>query len=160
LACSRALASSLHCSCFDQCWDFFVTGLACCRAWKCCGQILSGDRLLFLSVNVVSLDSLLQNPEGMALKQAMMWMLSAFGHFSCWFGLRCTQNCRSLLVAQKSSVSRHGKNFPVSIDTLGLFCVMGVSLLDLSSHMLQVNCRQFPPASPFAALNFGIWFST
>jgi len=111
-------------------------------------------------VNVVSLDSLLQTPEGMALKQAMMWMLSAFGHFCCWFGLRCTRNCRSLLVAQTSSVSGHGKNFFVLIDTLGLFCAVDISLLDLSGHMMHVNQMQFSPAAMFAALNFGIWFST
>jgi len=33
------------------------------------------------------------------------------------------------------------------MDVLGSFCVVGISLLDLSSHMLQVNCRQFPPAT-------------
>ena len=32
------------------------------------------------------------------------------------FGLRCTQNSRSLLVAQTSSVSSYGKKFPVSTD--------------------------------------------
>jgi len=77
----------------------------------------------------------------MTLKHALVWKLSAFRHFSCWFGLRCTRNCRFLLVAQTSSVSRYGKKFPVSMDILGSFCAVGISLLDLSSHMLQVNCR-------------------
>jgi len=36
----------------------------------------------------------------MALKHALVWMLSAFRYFSCWFGLRCTRNCRFPLVAQ------------------------------------------------------------
>jgi len=85
----------------------------------------------------------------MALKHALVWMLSAFRYFSCWFGLRCTRNCRFPLVAQTSSVSRYGKKFPVSMDILGSFCSVGSSLLDSSSHMLQVNCKQFPPASLF-----------
>jgi len=71
-------------------------------------------------VIVVSLDSLLQTPEGMASKHVLVWMMSAFRCFSCWFGLRCTRSCRFPLVAQTSSVSRHGKKFPVSMDILGL----------------------------------------
>jgi len=149
LACLAALASSLCSSCSVIVGTFLVTGPACCGAWKCCGQILSGGRFLFVSVIVVSLDSLLQTPEGIALKHALVWMPSAFRCFSCWFGLRCTRNCRFPLVAQTSSVSRCGKKFPVSTDILGSLCFVGNSLLDLSSHMLQVNCRWFPPAGLF-----------
>jgi len=69
-------------------------------------------------------------------------MLHAFRCFSCWFGLRCTRNCRFPLVAQTSSVSGCGKKFPVSTDVLGSFCSVG-------NHMLQVNCRKFPSASLF-----------
>jgi len=128
-----------------------VTEPACCGAWKCCGKILSSGRFLFVSVIVVNLGSLLQTSEGMALEHALVCMLLAFRCFSCWFGLKCTRNCRSALVdAQTRSVTRHGMKFPVAIDVLGLFCAVGVSLLDLSSHMLQVSCRQLPPASLFA----------
>jgi len=81
----------------------------------------------------------------MALKHALVWTMAAFGHFS---GLRCTRNCRFLLVAQTSSVSRCGKKFPVLMDILGSFFAVGVSLLDLSGHMLQVNCR-FSPINLF-----------
>jgi len=63
-----------------------------------------------------------------------------------------------LLVAQTSSVSRCGKKFPVLIDILGSFCSVGISRLDLSSHMLQVNCGGFLPR--VCLLSFGIWFST
>jgi len=66
---------------------FLDTRPACCGAWKRCGQILSGGSFLFLSMSVVSSESLLQTPEGMALTHALAWMLSAFGSFSCWFGL-------------------------------------------------------------------------
>jgi len=75
----------------------------------------------------------------MALKHALVWMLSAIRCFSCWFGLRCTRNCRFPLVAQTSSVSRHGKKFSVLMDILGSFGANCVSLLDLSSHMLSNN---------------------
>jgi len=104
-ACLRALASSWWCSCLVCVGFFLVTGPVCCRAWKCWEQILSGGSFLFVSVIVVSSDSLLQTPEGMTLKQALVWMLSAFKQFSCQVGLRCTQNCRSPLLAQTSSVS-------------------------------------------------------
>jgi len=92
LACLRTLTSSLCCSCSVN-----VTGAVCCSAWKC-----SSGRFLFVSVIVVSSDSILQTPEWMALKRASVWMMSAFRHFSCWFGLRCTRNCRFPLVAQTS----------------------------------------------------------
>jgi len=151
-ACLTAWASSLCCSCSVNAGTFLVTSPACCGAWKRCGWILSSVRFLFVSVIVVSSDRFLQTPEGMALKHALVWMPSAFRHFSCWFGLRCTRNCRFPLVAQTSSVSRHGKKFPVSTDILGQFCSVGVSLLDLFSHMLQVNCRQLPPAGLFAEI--------
>jgi len=144
LVCFRFL-----CSCSVNVGTFLVIGPACWRAWKCCGQILSGGRFLFVSVIVVSSDSLLWTPEGTTLKHALVWMLSAFGCFSCWFGLRCTRNCRFPLVAQMSSASGCGKKFPVSTDILGSFCSVGNSLLDLSSHMLQVNCGWFPPAGLF-----------
>jgi len=65
----------------------------------------------------------------------------------CQFGLRWTQNCVFPLVAKTSSASVCGKKFPVSIDILRSFCVVGISALDFSSHMLQVNHMQFPPAS-------------
>ena len=71
---------------------------------------------MFVSVIVVSLDGLLQTPEGMALKHALVCMLFAFGHFTCWFGLRCTLSCGSPLVAQTKSASGCGKKFPVSMD--------------------------------------------
>jgi len=59
--------------------------------------LLSG-RFLFVSMIVVGSDSLLQAPEGMALMHALVCRVSPFGHFSCWFGLRCTRNCRFPLV--------------------------------------------------------------
>jgi len=139
-ACLRALASLLCSSCSVNVGIFLVTGPAGCRAWKCCGWMLSSHRFLFVSVIVVSLDSLLWTPEGMALKHALAWMLAVSRCFSCWFGLRCTQNCTAPLVAQTSSVSRGGKKFHVSTDVLGSFCAVAVSLLVFSSHMLHMNC--------------------
>jgi len=89
LACLRVLASLLCCSCSVSVGIFLVTGHACCGAWKCCGWILSTGIFLFVSVIVDSSDSLLWTPAGMALKHALVWMLSGFRCFSCWFGLRC-----------------------------------------------------------------------
>ena len=86
-------------------------------------------------------------PEGMALNHAVVWMLSLFRCFSCWFGSRCV--CRSALVVQKKAVSRHGKKIRFWMDISGSFCHVGVSLLDFSSHMLQLTCIWFPPASLF-----------
>jgi len=103
-ACLRALASSLPCSCSVNVGTFSVTNLACCRAWKWCGCILSGGGLLFVSLIVVSLDMLLWTPEGMALNHTLVWMISVFGHFSCCIGLRCTWNCGFPLAAQTSNV--------------------------------------------------------
>jgi len=77
----------------------------------------------------------------MALKHALVWMLSTFRHFSCWLGLRCTWNCSFPSSDQTSSVSRCGKQLVDSKDVIGSVWVVGVSLLDLSSQMLQVNCR-------------------
>jgi len=47
--------------------------------------------------------------KGIALKHALVWMslASAFKHFSCWFSLRCAQNCRSPAFEQTSFASRH-----------------------------------------------------
>jgi len=156
-----ALASSLCCSCLVNIGVFLVTEHACCGAWKCCRWILSGGRFLLVSVIVVSSDSLLQASDGMAVKHALVCMLSAFRCFSCWFGFRCTRNCGSpLVVAWTRSVSGHGMKFPVAIDVLGLFHAVGVSLLDLSSHTVQASCEQLPPASLFAEFwNFVLHFS-
>lgn len=80
-------------------------------------------------------------PGGLALKHAFVWMLSGFGCFSCWFGLRSAWNCRHPLVDQTTScfVSKCGKTLSNSIDIFGSFCSVGISLLDLSTsiQMLQ-----------------------
>jgi len=99
--CWRALDFLLCCGCSGNVGNFLVTGPVCC-----CGQVVSVGRFLFVSIVVVMSDSLFHTPEGMALKHALAWMPSAMRHFSCWFGLRHTSNCRSPLVAHTSSVSR------------------------------------------------------
>jgi len=93
----------------------------------------------------------------MALKHALVWMMSLFRHFNCWFSLRCTRNCRSPLCAQTSSVSRHGKQFPVLIDVCRLFCiVLSLILIYLAtcSRWIVGSCLQL-----VCLLRFGIWFS-
>jgi len=105
----------------------------CCKAWKCCMQTLSGGGFLHVSVIVINSDSLLHTPDGMALKHALVWMLSDFRCFSYWFGLMFTWNCRFPSVDQTSSVPKCRKNFFDLIDIFGSICTVGVSLLDLSS---------------------------
>jgi len=133
---------------FSQCWDLF--GDHSCMVWSL--EVLLADFVwwqgLVCSRNCCQ-HGLLQTPERMALKHDLVWMLSASRCFSCWFGLRCARNSRFVLVAMTNSVSRHGKKHPVSMDVLGSFCSVVISVLDLSSHMPQVNCMWFPPAGLF-----------
>jgi len=112
---------------------------------------------LFVLVIVVSSESLLQTPEGMALKQALVWMMFAFAHFSGLFDSRCTPNCKSPLVAKTSSVSRHRNEFPVLIDVFVAFCAACVSLPDLFGHMMNMDVDSC--LLPVCSLSFGIWFS-
>mgnify|MGYP007080222017 CR=1 FL=1 len=141
---------------------FLAIGHAFCTAWKCCGQILSGGRFLFVSVIVVSLDSLLWTPEGMAFKQALVWILSAFGHFSCWFGLRCRHSELHVSVGCPNKFSVQTS----VMEKISLFQLMSwgysASLTFLYLTCLVTCCNWI--ACSFLLLvflmNCGIWFCT
>ena len=161
LACFERFGFFIVLQLFSQHWDLF--GDWTCMLWSL--EVLWVD-FVWWQVLVSFRDccqfrqsNAQQTSEGVALKHALVCMLSAFRCFSCWFGLRCTWNCRSPLVdAQTRSVSRHEMKFPVATDVLGLFCAVSVSLLGLSSHTLQTSCGSCHLS--VCLLRFGIWFST
>jgi len=63
------------------------------------------------------------------------------GFQSMRLGRRAARDAVGPLQATQQFRKSKGKKFPVSIEILGSFCPAGISLLDLSSHMLQVSCR-------------------
>jgi len=131
-----------------------VISPACCGAWKRCVEILSGFGFLFVSVIVVRLEILLWTPEGMALKQALVWMLSAFGCFSCWFQLVGD----ALGIAGFRWLPRLVQCPGVERSSLFQWTSCGCSVLLASlflthpagTGMLQVNDSSFLPQSLFA----------
>jgi len=77
--CLRVLTSSLCHSCSVNNGIFLVTRFAALKSLEVlCADFSSGE-FLFVSVIAVILESLLQAPKGMALKHALVWLLSAFG---------------------------------------------------------------------------------
>jgi len=96
-------------------------------------------------------------PGGLALKHAFVWMLSGFGYFSCWFGLRSAWNCRHPLVDQataSSFVSKCGKKLSDSMDIFGSFCTTVLVLASLFLTCLLASrcykhCRLLSPVSLF-----------
>jgi hypothetical protein len=72
--------------------------------WKCLGYSLLRGWCWLKGSIVVSFARWVHTPRGIALRQAVAWVLSLLRYLSCWLGLRCTRNWRSPVSFQNSAV--------------------------------------------------------
>ena len=148
-----ALALS-QCSCLICVGIFWVMRPACCKACKCCEQILSSGVFLFVSVIVVSSDGLLWMSEGIALKWALVWQISCWctaeGHGWCHcFAFHPLQI--SIVWCQSLATVRLGHSWGQPTARVDLCCSKGSHqgmLLSDNCHKTAQNC--YPQTCPWA----------
>jgi len=106
--------------------DSLMVSMTYYRAWRVLDTFcpMSTSRFLFVSPIVVSLNTNLSRPEGMALKHAWMWMLFWFRHFPYSFGFRHTWGFKSYFFKWVSCL--HAKK-----PSIGIFVALNSRLLSL-----------------------------